>query len=58
MRRRMFGPKREEVAGSLRRLYNEKLHNLCTSPNIIQVIKSKRMRWVVPVALMGEMGNA
>jgi hypothetical protein len=37
--RRIFGPKREEVAGGLRRLNNEELHNLFTSPNIIRVIK-------------------
>jgi hypothetical protein len=38
--RRIFGPKREEVAGSLRKLHNEKLHNLYASPNITRVIKS------------------
>jgi hypothetical protein len=43
--RRTFGPKREEVAGSWRRLNNEELHNLCASPNIVRVIKSRRMRW-------------
>jgi hypothetical protein len=43
--RRTFGHKREEVAGSWRRLYNEELHNLYASPNIIRVIKW-RMRWV------------
>jgi hypothetical protein len=37
--RRIFGPKREEVAGGWRRLYNEDLHNLSTSPNIIRVIR-------------------
>jgi hypothetical protein len=42
--RRIFGPKREEVAGNWRRLHNEELHNLCTSPDIIRVIKSRRMR--------------
>jgi len=42
--RRIFGPKREEVAGGGRRLHNKELHNLYTSPNI-QVIKSRRMRW-------------
>jgi hypothetical protein len=44
--RRIFGPKREEVAGGWRRLHNEELHNLYTSPNIIRVIKSWRMRRV------------
>jgi hypothetical protein len=43
--RRIFGPKREEVAGGWRRLHNEKLYNLCAAPNISGVIKS-RMRWV------------
>jgi hypothetical protein len=42
--RRIFGPKREEVAGGRRRLHNEELHNLYTLPNIIRVIKSRRMR--------------
>jgi hypothetical protein len=45
--RRIFGPKREEVAGGWRSLYNEELHNLYTSPNIIRLIKSRRMRWTV-----------
>jgi hypothetical protein len=44
MLRRMFGPKREEVAGDWRRLRNEELHNLYASPNIIRVIKSRRMK--------------
>jgi hypothetical protein len=43
--RRIFGPKREEVAGGWRRLYDEELHNLYASPNIVSVIKSKRVRW-------------
>jgi hypothetical protein len=41
---RIFGPKREEVAGDWRRLHNEELHNLYIRPNIIRVIKSMRMR--------------
>jgi hypothetical protein len=41
--RRIFGPKREEVAGGWRRLHNEELHNLYTSPNIVKVIKWRRM---------------
>jgi hypothetical protein len=49
---RIFGPKREED-GSWRKLHNE-LHNLCYSPNIVRVIKSRRMRWVGHVARMGE----
>jgi hypothetical protein len=44
MLKRIFGPKREEVVGSWRRLHNEELHNLHTVLNIIRVIKSKRMR--------------
>jgi hypothetical protein len=44
--RRIFGPKREEVAGGWGRLHNEELHNLYASPNIIPAIKSRKMRWV------------
>jgi hypothetical protein len=55
--KRMFGPKRDEVTGSLRKLHNE-LHNLYSSPDIIRMIKSWRMRWVEHVARMGEMRNA
>jgi hypothetical protein len=43
--RRMFGPRRGEVTGDWRKLHNEELHNLYSSPNIIRMIKSKRMRW-------------
>jgi hypothetical protein len=53
--RRIFGTKREEVAGSWRRLHNEELHNLCTSPNIIRVMKCRRIRWAGHLARMGEM---
>jgi hypothetical protein len=42
--RRLSGPKREEVAGGCRRLYNEELHNMYASPNIIRVFKSRRMK--------------
>jgi hypothetical protein len=53
VQRGIFGPKREEVAGGCRRLHNEELHNLYASPNIIRVIKSRRMTWVGHVACTG-----
>jgi len=56
--RGLFGPKKEEVAGDRRRLHNEELHNLCTSLNIIRVIKSRRIRWAEHAARMGDMRNA
>jgi hypothetical protein len=56
--RRIFGPKREEVAGGWRRLHNEELPNLYISRNSIRVIKSRRMRWAGHEACMGEMRNA
>jgi hypothetical protein len=52
--RRIFGPKRNEVTGKWRKLHNEEHHDLYSSPNIVRVIKSKRMRWVGHVARMGE----
>jgi len=51
--RKMFGPKRDEVRGELRRLYKEELGVLYCSPNIIWVIKSRRMRWAAHVACVG-----
>jgi hypothetical protein len=51
--RRIFGPKREED-GSWRKLHNVELHGLYSSPNIVRVIKSRRMRWAGHVARMGE----
>jgi hypothetical protein len=53
MLRRIFGPKREED-GSWRKLHNDELHSLYSSPNIVRVIKSRRMRWAGHVARMGE----
>jgi hypothetical protein len=54
--RRMFGPKRDEVAGGWRKLHNEELHNLYSSPNIIRMIKSRRMIWTGHAARMGRIG--
>jgi len=51
---RIFGPRRDEVTGEWRRLHNEELNDLYTSPNIVQVIKLRRMRWAGHVARMGE----
>ena len=52
--RRIFGPRRDEVKGECRRLHNEELSDLYSSPNIVRVIKSRRMRWAGHVARMGE----
>jgi hypothetical protein len=56
--RRIFGTKRAEVMGGLRKLHNEELHNLYISPSTskIRMIKSRRMRWVGHVAQMGRRG--
>jgi hypothetical protein len=56
--RRIFGPKRDEGTGSLRKLHNEELHSLYSSPSIIMVIKARRMRWAGRVARMGEVRGA
>jgi hypothetical protein len=50
--RRIFGPKRDEVMGEWRKLHNEELHNLYSSPDIIRQVKSRRMRWAGHVARM------
>jgi hypothetical protein len=50
--RRIFGPKRDEVTEGWRKLHNEELHNLYSSPSIIRMIKSRRMRWAGHVARM------
>jgi hypothetical protein len=52
--RRIFGPRREEITGEWRRLHNEELNVLYSSPNIVRVIKSRRMRWAGHVAHMGQ----
>ena len=51
--RRIFGPRRDEVMGEWRRLHNEELNDLYCSPNIVRVIKLRRMRWAGHVARMG-----
>jgi len=52
--RRIFGPRRDKEAGEWRRLHNEELNDLYSSPNIVRVIKSRRMRWAGHVARMVE----
>jgi hypothetical protein len=56
--RRIFGPKRDEVTGGWRKLHNEELHGLYSSPNIVRVIQSRRMRWAGHVARIGEVRGA
>jgi hypothetical protein len=57
VRRRIFGPQREEVAGDWRKMHNEELHNFYSSPNIIVVIKSRTIKWTGLVACMECMKN-
>jgi len=52
--RRIFGPRRDEVTGEWKRLHNEEINDLYSSPNIVRVIKSRRMRWAGHVARIGE----
>jgi hypothetical protein len=52
--KRIFVPNRDKVTGELRKLHNEELNDLYSSPNIVRVIKLRRMRWVGHVAQMGE----
>ena len=53
MLRRIYGPKRDEVTGEWRKLHNEELDDMYFPPNIVRVIKSRRMRWAGHVARMG-----
>jgi hypothetical protein len=55
--KRTFGPTRDEVTGGWRKLHNEELHGLYSSPSIVRVIKARRMRWV-HVVCMGEVRGA
>jgi hypothetical protein len=54
--RRIFGPKRDEVTGKWKKLRNEELHDLHSSPSIIRIIKVWRMQWAGHVARMGRRG--
>jgi hypothetical protein len=55
---RIFGPKRDEVTGGWRKLHNEELRDLYSSPSMIRIVKARRMRWVGHVVRMGEKRNA
>jgi len=51
--RRVFGPKKDEVTGEWKKLHNEELNDLYSLPNIVRVVKSRRMRWAGHVVRMG-----
>jgi hypothetical protein len=55
--RRIFGPKRDEVTGEWRKLHNEELRDLYSSPSTIRIIKSRRMRWAGHIARTGRRGT-
>jgi hypothetical protein len=55
--RRIFGPKRDEVTGEWRKLHNDELRDLYSSPSIIRIIKLRRMRWAGHAARMGRRGT-
>jgi hypothetical protein len=57
VRRMIFGPKRDEVTGEWRKLYNEELHDMYSSLSIIKIIKARRMGWTGHIARMGEKRN-
>jgi hypothetical protein len=57
MLRRIFGPKRDEVMREWRKLHSEEFRDLYSSPSIIRIIKSRRMRWASHVARMGRKGT-
>jgi hypothetical protein len=56
MLRKIFGLKRDEITGQLRKLHNEELRDLYSSPSIIRIITSRRMRWADHVARVGRRG--
>jgi hypothetical protein len=55
--RRIFAPKRDEVTGEWRKLHNEELRDLCSSPGIIRIMKARRMRWAGHVVRLEEKRN-
>jgi hypothetical protein len=55
--RRIFGPRTDDVIGEWRKLHKEELHDLYSSPNIIRIMKARRIRWEGHVARMGRRGK-